>query len=271
VHLTGVAPQDIADAIIQGLEAVSVEVSMATDCSDPINVSFAPASQVVTSGEHAVFTESISVAADAAQGQTYECDDSALIDGQPMTDPAGNTILEHKIIHVPEGFLTGGGQIDTGKGPSPKSISFGGNVGFLADFSLVGQWQTNFHNVSVDSLDKARFHSTSITALQFFHDGGAGPNPPPANANVGLFTAMGRLNGEDGWMLEVCLADRGEPGRQNDSIRVRLTNPGGVVMYDSRGSTDFVSEDPGGQGGVCDSRHKLDAGNFQIHSGVKGP
>jgi len=267
----GASSQDIVDAIIAALGEVEVEVSMQSDCTAPITVSFDPASQVVTSGSTATFTETISVAADAPGG-TYECDDHVLIDGQPLLDPAtGEPVAEHKVIKVPEGFLTGGGQIDTGKGKNAFSISFGGNVGFLADFSLVGQWQTVFHNVSVDSLDKARFHSTAITALQFFQDGGPGPYPPPANANVGLFTATGRLNGEDGWTLDVCLADRGEPGRQNDSIRLRLTNPGGAVVYDSRGSTDFVSEDPGGQGGVCDSRHKLDSGNFQIHSGVKGP
>jgi hypothetical protein len=271
VHLTGVEPDEIADAILAGLTAVEVDVSMESDCTAPITTTFDPTSQTVVSGSTATFTETISVAADAPGG-TYECDDHVLIDGELLLDPAtGEPVAEHKIIKVPEGFLTGGGQIDTGKGPNALGTSFGGNVGFLADFSLVGQWQTNFHNVSVDSLDKARFHSTAITALQFFQDGGPGPYPPPANANVGLFTATGRLNGEDGWTLDVCLADRGEPGRQNDSIRVALTNPGGVLVYDSRGSTDFASEDPGGQGGVCDSRHKLDAGNFQIHSGVKGP
>jgi len=266
----GASSEDIVAAIIAALGEVEVEVSMESDCTAPITTTFDPTSQTVVSGGTATFTETISVAGDAPGG-TYECDDHVLIDGEPLLDPAGEPVVEHKIIHVPEGFLTGGGQIDTGKGKNAFNISFGGNVGFLADFSLVGQWQTNFHNVSVDSLDKARFHSTAITALQFFDDGGPGPNPPPANANVGLFTATGRLNGEDGWTLDVCLADRGEPGRQNDSIRVALTNPGGVLVYDSRGSTDFASEDPGGQGGVCDSRHKLDAGNFQIHSGVKGP
>jgi len=267
----GTSSQDIVDAILAALGEVEVEVSMQSDCADPITTTFDPPSQTVVSGGIATFTETISVAADAPGG-TYQCDDHVLIGGEPLIDPAtGEPAAEHKTIKVPEGFLTGGGQIDNGKGRNALSISFGGNVGFLADFSLVGQWQTNLHNVSVDSLDKARFHSTSITALQFFHDGGPGPYPPPANANVALFTATGRLNGEDGWTLEVCLADRGEPGRQNDSIRLRLTDPGGNVAYDSRGSTDFVSEDPGGQGGVCDSRHKLDSGNFQIHSGVKDP
>ena len=98
----GTSSEDIAAAIVAALGEVEVEVSMATDCVDPISVSFAPASQVVTSGEHAVFTETISVAADAAQAQTYECDDWALIDGEPMSDASGAIILEHKIIFVPD-------------------------------------------------------------------------------------------------------------------------------------------------------------------------
>lgn len=149
--------------------------------------------------------------------------------------------------------------------PNAKSISFGGNVGFLADFSLVGQWQTVFHNIGVDALDGARFHSTSITALQFFNDGGAGPNPPPANANVGSFTATGRLNNVDGYTLVVCLADRGEPGK-NDSIRLRLFDPANALIYDS--VSDFPSQD-NTLTGACANRTKLSGGNFQIHSGLK--
>ena len=77
---------NIGAAIVAGLGNLEIEVSMASDCSDPISVTFDPASQVVTSGEDAVFTETISVAADAAQGETFECDDWALINGEPMTD-----------------------------------------------------------------------------------------------------------------------------------------------------------------------------------------
>ena len=172
---------------------------------------------------------------------------------------------------MPEGFLTGGGQIDNGRGKNKAEwLNASGNVGFLADFSLVGQWNVVFHDVTnaTVNIDKAHFHSTAITALQFFHDGGAGPNPPPANANVGRFTATGRLNGVDGYTLEVCLADRGEPGsKATDSIRLRLTDPGGVIIYDSL--SDFASQD-NTLTGVCEWRHKLDTGNYQIHSGVKG-
>lgn len=64
----------------------------------------------------AVFTETIAVAADAPGG-TYVCEDWALIDDADMVDDAGDVIYETKTIKVPDGFLTGGGQI--GKGTRP--------------------------------------------------------------------------------------------------------------------------------------------------------
>jgi hypothetical protein len=57
----------------------------------------------VNAGEDAVFTETISVTATPAQqGITYECDDWATINGEPMADRAGNRINEHKTITVPD-------------------------------------------------------------------------------------------------------------------------------------------------------------------------
>jgi hypothetical protein len=260
VSLDAPTADDVANQILAGLTSLPITVSMTSDATAPLSTTFSPASQNVTSGTVAIFTENITVAANATGG-TYTARDWALIDGLPMTDAAGNIIYETKTIRVPEGFLTGGGQIKTGKRPDDGyNISFAGNVGFLVNFSLVGQWQTNFLNVSVDSLDGAMFHSTNITSLQFANDGGAGPNPPPANSNIASFTATGRLNGEDGWTLSVRLADRGEPGK-NDSIRLMLTNPAAVVVYDSL--TDFPSD------ATLATTRMLAAGNLQIHSGLK--
>lgn len=263
----GASSADIVEAIIQALGEVEVEVEMVSDCAWPISTTFAPASQTVAAGGVALFTETISVAADSPGG-TYICTDRVLIDGDLLLDEAGNIATEIKVVRVPEGFLTGGGQIVNGKGKtSSEQISFGGNVGFLEDGSLVGHWETNFQNVHDVKLtgSTSNFHSTEIVALQFANDGGAGPNPPPANANIGAFLATGRLGQEDGWSLLVCLADRGEPGK-HDSIRLKLFTPGGVLLYDSL--SDYASEDDT-LGGVCEDRHKLDHGNFQIHSGLK--
>lgn len=267
VHLTGVNPSDIASAILFAIGSVSVTVEMHSTCSDPITTTFDPASQTVSSGGVASFVETISVAA-TAPGGTYECDDFATIDGERLLNEDGQVALEHKTIKVPEGFMTGVGQIVNGKGSTAKKISFGGNVGFLADFSLVGQWETNFHNVAGTALDGKKFHSTSFTELQFYKDSGPGPNPPPANANVGRFTAIGRLDNVDGYTLKFCLADRGEGGRLRDSARLQLFNPGGTLIYDSYASGDYGSQD-NTLTGVCTNRYKLSGGNFQVHSSLK--
>jgi len=95
----------VGEAIAAALDAVEipVEVAMVSDCTSPISTTFDPASQTVNAGEPAVFTETISVSASAAQqGQTYECDDWATINGVVMTDADENPILEHKTITVPD-------------------------------------------------------------------------------------------------------------------------------------------------------------------------
>ncbi len=261
---------NIAAAILAGLAAVEVEVTMESTCTSPITTTFAPASRTVVSGSDAVFTETISVASDAPGG-TYTCRDVARINGELLRDADGHVISEVKTIKVPEGFITGGGQINNGSGKNAAKISFGGNVGFLADFSLVGQWQTNFHNVKGTALDGGMFHSTAITSLQFAMTCGPAPSPPPANANWSNFTAIGRFNGEDGWSVDVRAADYGEPGKDNDSIRILLYDTTATLKYDSWiGGTpagDFAAND------VCSAvdsvRHQLDAGNLQIHSGLK--
>ena len=159
-----------------------------------------------------------------------------------------------------EGSLTGGGQITTGNGKSEYKVSFAGNVGLMEDESLVGHWQTHFHNVSEDSLDKAKFQSTSITLLAFYYD--STPVSSPADANVVHFIAEGRLNGEDGYSLNIWLADRGEPGTMIDSISIQLWYGEvytGVLQCHTL--TDDFPDD--GQGAT------LIHGNFQIHPGIE--
>lgn len=153
----------------------------------------------------------------------------------------------------PEGYLTGGAQITTGKGKNDYKVSFGVNVRYMKDLGLVGQWETNFHNASVDSLDGTRFHSTSITLLEFYHDD---VPMPPAHANVVHFIAEGRLNGEDGYILNVWLADRGEPGKMIDAIWMALSY-GGAELY--RTLPDFPGDAPA-------PATLLTHGNLQIHS-----
>lgn len=102
-YLGTASPNEVSGAILDGLSNLPIEVAMASDCSDPISVSFSPGTQTVTSGEPAFFFETISVnATPAQQGQTYECDDWATINGEPMTEADGDVIYEHKVITVPD-------------------------------------------------------------------------------------------------------------------------------------------------------------------------
>lgn len=100
-YLGTATPDEVSAMILSGLQNVEVTVSMASNCAAPISTSFTPASQTITSGQPAVFTETISVAANAVSA-AYTCYDYALINGQPMADSSGRIFHETKSIIVPE-------------------------------------------------------------------------------------------------------------------------------------------------------------------------
>lgn len=65
---------DVAAAILAGLANLPAEVThQVTTCDPSLTVSITPASQTVTSGDTATFTETITVALDAPQGSTITC------------------------------------------------------------------------------------------------------------------------------------------------------------------------------------------------------
>lgn len=277
IYLFAPSPEDVASAIVDGLTSLPVTVSMTSNCSGNITTSFEPESQVVTSGDVAVFTETITVAPDAPGG-IYECLDWVLIDGNPMVDEAGEIIYETKTIRVPEIRVTGGGQIVT-DGPGKKKdqlrVSFAGNVGRMKDGSPVGNWNMNLHNVGNDTLDKAHFHTTSILSVEFYdaysHDANGtaitfDPAPPPAGVNLAFFTAEGKLNGEEGWTLRCAVLDAGEPG-VDDAIAFSLWNPDGEMVYyqhDDGFPTYWIVFVPG----IGTNVTTRVAGNLQIHASL---
>jgi hypothetical protein len=142
VHLTGVTAQEIADSILEGLGALPVTVQPSAACDAGLAVSFNPASAVVTSGEDAAFTETITAAANAPQGSTLTCTVEFLVEGKlldgftekisidildvtppeaacsPTTNPGGKTIppagSNPASGQNPDGFyvLTGSDNVD---------------------------------------------------------------------------------------------------------------------------------------------------------------
>jgi hypothetical protein len=85
VLLPGATSDQVADAILSGLTNLPVTVSWSLGTCDPsLTVNLTPASQTVTSGTDAVFTETIDVALDAPQGTTVSCEVNFLLDGEAV-------------------------------------------------------------------------------------------------------------------------------------------------------------------------------------------
>ncbi|WP_116040577.1 Calx-beta domain-containing protein [Amycolatopsis palatopharyngis] len=93
--LPEVAPEAIADAILRGIPAIEVTVRPeVSGCAPELSVRNSPEEIVVPSGTNARFTETITVAPDAAPG-TYRCAVDYLVDG------ISRGYVERTTVHVP--------------------------------------------------------------------------------------------------------------------------------------------------------------------------
>jgi len=161
------------------------------------------------------------------------------------------------------GYVSGGGQIredidgdGVDKNKDDYKISFGGQVWDLGSEGYAGDWQINFHNVGDDKFDKARFHATEITAINFFTG-----NSNTCDEAMNM-TLLGTLNGEEEYKVIFRAGDFGT-GRDHDTsdtVRVELFNTIGTKIYDTHWGTEFTDE----SSCVGTARTGLDAGNITI-------
>jgi hypothetical protein len=86
-----VPPGDVASKILEGLTALPATVTANPVCDAGLSVSFAPASQTVTSGDSTTFTETVSVSPSAASG-ALTCTTDFLINGKPAGDAFTQTV-----------------------------------------------------------------------------------------------------------------------------------------------------------------------------------
>lgn len=122
VHLTGVAPEDIAAAILDGLGALEVGVVPHATCDDPsVTVAWNPVSQTVTSGEDAIFTETISADLAAPQGSTVSCSVEFLVDGELIDGFTQTITVEIPDVTVPTVTCTEGANPHGTKAPAAKN------------------------------------------------------------------------------------------------------------------------------------------------------
>lgn len=79
--LTASGDTGVADAILDSLENLPAEVTPSATCDTGLSATFDPATQTVTSGDSAVFDETLTLAADAPQGETLSCEVDFLVNG----------------------------------------------------------------------------------------------------------------------------------------------------------------------------------------------
>jgi len=158
------------------------------------------------------------------------------------------------IVH--DDYVSGGGRLleERSLRNDWLNISFGGAVADAGTYGLIGEWQVNFHNVNNDEFDKSKFHTTSITDLNFYTG---------ATCVAMNFTAIGEWNHIPGYKMIFRAGDSGKPGGMDDTARFEIYNPGGTKVYDTWDGWDpsgFNSE----SSCVGSARTGLDNGNIKI-------
>jgi len=234
---------NIAEAILAGLGNLPVTVSMTSDCEAPIGTSFRPASVTeVESGDTVFFKERISVANDALPG-TYECNDWVLINGEPMTDEAGNIIYEHKTITVLDGLMTGGGSLwfnqDVAEDTTVAVRATHGMELHCASAVTPNTLQVNWKNDG-----SKRFHLQTLDYAKCSDSRRIDEGNPEAGFDTIEGRGTGKYNNVPGATVRFKFTDAGEPGTED---------AGYIQVWDENANL------------VLSVRSKLEHGNQQAH------
>jgi hypothetical protein len=125
------------------------------------------------------------------------------------------------------------------------SWTFGGNVGFLSDGSIMGQFQIVDHT----GKGAVSWHChNDFSSLVFSGDP---TDSPPADYDTAVFTGTFTSNKGGSKYLRVTIWDDQEPGKDYDWITVEVSTDGGTTW-----NSWFAG-------------HPISGGNFQLHNGYK--
>ncbi len=206
----------------------------------------------VISGPNTGKGETIETSADGTASFTYTGDGGDGTDTiRVWIDQNGNGIFDEGDPSVDvtknwvANFVTGGGHLnmDTIGGNGKKvALNFAGNVGFLSDNTIVGQFQIVDH--TVDKGSESWHCNNDFSALVF---GGDEAESPPSTYNTATFTGTFTSNRGNQMEATITISDLGE-GKSGEID---------TITYSFDGSGPF-------------GPFPLDGGNFQVHQGYKG-
>jgi hypothetical protein len=132
-----------------------------------------------------------------------------------MTAGEGAVLTFYNSLIPLEGRMTGGGTANT-PGGFPVKVAFTVHCDITLSNNIEINWPDN------------KWHIDKPISSALCTKPGV-PNPPNAGINRFEGTAVGALNGVDGYSLFFVFIDNGEPG-DADQVQLRITAPGGGVV-----------------------------------------
>lgn len=121
--LANANPGEVSDVILSQLQNLPAEVTHEVSCDPGVTATLSPASQTVTSGETTSFEETITLAADAPQGQTVSCTVSFKVNGA-VPGPAFVQTVEIDVEDVTPPVVTVESKVVEATGPDGAVVSY---------------------------------------------------------------------------------------------------------------------------------------------------
>jgi hypothetical protein len=121
--IVGANPDQISDVILSQLQNLPAVVTHEAVCDPGVSVSLTPASQSVTSGGTVSFDETITLAADAPQGQTVSCTVSFKVNGE-VPGPAFVQTVDIDVLDVTPPVVTVESKVVEATGPTGANVDY---------------------------------------------------------------------------------------------------------------------------------------------------
>ena len=121
--LASANPDEVAATILSQLRNLPAVVTHDSTCDPGVSTSFDQAAQTVTSGDTTTFQETISLASDAAQGQTLTCTTRFLVNGE-LPGPEFVQTVHIKVNDVTPPEVTVESKTVEATGPSGANVSY---------------------------------------------------------------------------------------------------------------------------------------------------
>lgn len=121
--LSAADPSQVANTILAELENLPAEVTHSVTCDSGVSLTLSPASQTVTSGDSTTFSETITLAGDAPQGDTVSCEVQFLVNGE-LPGPEFVQTVEIEVLDVTPPVVTVESKTVEATGPDGANVDY---------------------------------------------------------------------------------------------------------------------------------------------------